>query len=248
MPVIITIDGPAAAGKSTIAKLLAQKLSFHYLDTGALYRAITLKAVQNKIRFSNKRSIAQLVSNSVIKFIYTCGEAIDSDYHQVHPAPNRRRIKTAKVQILLDGKDVSKKIRGPRLTAYVSKISSSPLVRKTMVKLQRKLVAGKNIVCEGRDMGSVVFPQAKIKFYLDASIKERAQRRYQESLLLFPRKHLTYNQILKEISIRDYRDTHRKIAPLVKPHNSFYIDTTNLEVSQVLKTMIKIVNDKLDKK
>lgn len=233
MPVVITIDGPAGAGKSTIAKLLAQKLSFNYLDTGALYRAITLKAVQNKIRLSDKRSIAELVSSSAIKFIYTACLT---------------KIKTAKVQILLDSKDVSKKIRDPQLTAYVSKISSSPLVRKAMVKLQRKLATGKNIVCEGRDMGSVVFPQAKIKFYLDASLETRAQRRYKESLLLFPRKHLTYNQILKEISIRDYRDTHRKIAPLMKPHNSFYIDTTNSTVFQVLKTMMRIVNDKLDKK
>lgn len=233
MPIVITIDGPAGSGKSTIAKLLAQKMSFHYLDTGALYRAITLKAVQNKIRLSDKRSITELVPNSAIKFIYTF---------------RLTKMKTAKAQILLDGKDVSKKIRDPRLTASVSKISSLPLVRKAMVKLQRKLSAGKNIVCEGRDMGSVVFPRAKIKFYLDASIETRAQRRYKESLLLFPRKHITYSQILKEISIRDYRDTHRKIAPLVKPHNSFYIDTSDLTVSQVLKTMLKIINDKLDKK
>ncbi|MFH0888678.1 MAG: (d)CMP kinase [Planctomycetota bacterium] len=233
MPIVITIDGPAGSGKSTIAKLLAQKMSFHYLDTGALYRAITLKAVQNKIRLSDKRSIAELVPSSAIKFIYTVCLT---------------KMKTAKAQILLDGKDVSKKIRDPRLTASVSKISSLPLVRKAMVKLQRKLSAGKNIVCEGRDMGSVVFPLAKIKFYLDASIETRAQRRYKESLLLFPRKYITYSQILKEISIRDYRDTHRKIAPLVKPHNSFYIDTSDLTVSQVLKTMLKIINDKLDKK
>ena len=239
MPIVITIDGPAGAGKSTMAKILAQKLSFHYLDTGALYRAITLKALQNKIRFFNKYAVAKLVSNSDIKFIYTS--------YTKNPN-NIEQISGGKVKLLLDGKDVSKKIRDPRLTAYVSKISSSSLVRKAMVKLQRKLARGKNIVCEGRDMGSVVFPRAKIKFYLDASLKERAKRRYKESILLFPQKHLTYNRIFKEIATRDYRDTHRKIAPLVKPHNSFYIDTTNSAVSQVLKTIMRIVNDKLDKK
>lgn len=238
-PIIITIDGPAGSGKSTIAKLLSKKLSFHYLDTGSLYRAITLKTIQNKIRLSDKYSIAKLVSNSDIKFFYT---SYRRSYKKTRPTSG------SKIHILLDGKDVSKKIRTPQITGYVYRIASSPLVRKAMVKLQEKLAMGKNIVCEGRDMGSVVFPRAKIKFYLDASLKERAKRRYQESLLLFPQKPPSYNQIVKEIYIRDYRDTHRKTAPLVKPQHSFYIDTTDLSISQVVKTMMKIVNDKSDKK
>jgi CMP/dCMP kinase len=233
MAVIITIDGPAGAGKSTIAKLLAQRLSFHYLDTGALYRAITLKTIRKKIKFSDKRAIAKLVLNSTIKARY-----------QVHLA----KMKTAQLQILLDGQDVSREIREPYLTAFVSKISSSGPVRKAMVKVQRKLARGKNIVCEGRDMGSIVFPRAKIKFYIDASIETRAQRRYKESLSLFPKKRLSYNRILKEISVRDYNDMHRKIAPLVQPQNSFYIDTTGLSIGQVIKSLMAIVNDKLHKK
>jgi len=228
-PIIITIDGPAGAGKSTIAKLLARRLSFHYLDTGALYRAVTFKALQNKILpKGNEAALAGLVLESDIKLQSTLGGK--------------------NIKVLLDGKDISREIRTPQVTSYIYKISSAPLVRRAMVKLQRRLARGKNIICEGRDIGSVVFPKAAIKFYLDASIKERAGRRYKESRSLFPRTRIGYKQVQKEISIRDYRDSHRKTAPLVKPRDAFCIDTTNLSIRQAVNTLSRIISDKLDKK
>jgi CMP/dCMP kinase len=236
-PVIITIDGPAGAGKSTIARLLAQRLSFHYLDTGALYRATTLKALQRNIPFSAKRKIASLVASSKIEVIYP------------KESPNSGLAKIGEQEIiLLDGKDVTEEIRTPRLSMYVSKLSASPLIRQALVRLQKRLARGKNIICEGRDMGSVVFKQAQIKFYLDASIKERAQRRYRESVQRFPAKQVTYHQVYQDISVRDYQDTHRKTAPLVRPTNSFLVDTTKLSISQVVSALMKIVAKRLGKK
>ncbi|HLD36226.1 MAG TPA: (d)CMP kinase [Planctomycetota bacterium] len=227
--VIITVDGPAGAGKSTIAKMLARQLAFHYLDTGALYRAVTWKALRNKILpEGNEPAIARLVLKSDIKLRHTF---------------NGKGIK-----VLLDGRDISREIRTPEITSHIYKVSSLPRVRRAMAKLQRKLARGRNIVCEGRDMGSVVFPKAQIKFYLDASLKERAKRRYKESIALFPQARVGYNQVQKEISVRDYRDTHRKVAPLVKPKDAFYIDTTNLSIRRVVGILSRIISDKLDKK
>lgn len=228
-PIVITIDGPAGAGKSTIARMLARQLAFHYLDTGALYRAVTFKALQNKILpAGNESAIAGLVLKSDIKL--------------------RQTSNGKGIRVLLDGRDISREIRMPVITSHIYKVSALPLVRRAMAKLQRKLARGRNIVCEGRDMGSVVFPKAQIKFYLDASLKERARRRYKESLALFPQARVGYKQIQKEISVRDYRDKHRKTAPLVKPQDAFYIDTTNLSVRRVAGILSRIISDKLDKK
>jgi len=228
-PVIITIDGPAGAGKSTIAKMLARKLAFHYLDTGALYRAMTWKALQNKILPEGSESaVAGLVRKSDIKL--------------------RQPSSGKGIRVLLDGRDISREIRTSVITSHIYKVSSLPLVRRAMAELQRRLARGRNIVCEGRDMGSVVFPRAQVKFYLDASLKERAKRRYQESLVLFPKARVGYKQVQKEISVRDYRDKHRKTAPLVRPKDAFYIDTTNLSARQVSGVLSRIISDKLDKK
>jgi cytidylate kinase len=221
--IIITIDGPAGAGKSTIARLLAKKLRFDYLDTGGLYRAITLKALEDEISLKNTGAIVRHILNSDIKF--------------------RGGGKT----IFMDGKDVSRKIRTDRITASVYKIAVSKKVREAMKKLQRKLAQKKNIVCEGRDMGSVVFPDARLKFYLDASLKERTRRRYSELQKLFPWKQFQYSQILKEISLRDYRDKHRKIAPLIQPAGAFYIDTSDLSIPQVVNKLYTIVVDEISK-
>ncbi|MDI6732631.1 MAG: (d)CMP kinase [Planctomycetota bacterium] len=227
-PIIITIDGPAGAGKSTIAKLLADKLSFHYLDTGALYRAITLKTLRENILLSNEQAIIRLLSQSSIEIKYS-------------PSSKSARI-------LLDGDDVSNDVRAAKLTDYASQVSALGAVRREMVKLQRRLARAGDIVCEGRDMGSVVFPRAQIKFYLDASLENRSKRRYKENKSLFPNSRLSYKQILKEIKQRDYRDTHRKVAPLIKPTNAFYIDTTNLSIPEVLKKLIGIINNRLRSK
>jgi cytidylate kinase len=188
-----------------------------------------LKALQSGILPAGKESaIAELLLKSDIRLRHTS---------------NGKEIK-----VLLDGRDISREIRTPVITSHIYKVSALPLVRRAMVKLQRELARGRNIVCEGRDMGSVVFPKAQIKFYLDASLKERAKRRYKESLALFPQARVGYNQIQKEISVRDYRDKHRKTAPLVKPKDAFCIDTTNLSVRRVAGILSRIISDKLDKK
>ena len=216
---IITIDGPAGAGKSTVAKNLASKLGFTYIDTGAMYRALALKLINSDINPDDKEKVLELLENTSIELI-----------------PTREGNK-----VILDGEDVSDKIRTEEIGKITSKIAVYPEVRQYLVKLQRKL--GKkygNVVIEGRDTGTVIFPDAEIKLFLTASLKERAKRRKKQ--LEDKGLKIDLNKLIKDIEERDKRDMSRKETPLKPAKDAIIIDTTDLSLEQVLDKIVEIVN------
>jgi len=221
---IIAIDGPAGAGKSTVAKLLAKKLKFLYIDTGAMYRALTLKALDKGVDVKDVKAIIGLASESTIDLIN-------------YPAGT--------LKVLLDGRDVSSDIRQPRITQFVSEIAKIADVRKIMVDLQRKLGREGDAVLDGRDIGTVVFPDAKKKFYVDADFKERVNRRYKESKGLG--QNVTFEDVRGDLSNRDTIDSNRKVAPLKKAPDAIYINTTNLSIEQVVDKLLTEVKSKKSK-
>lgn len=206
---IIAIDGPAGSGKSTIARVLAKRLGFKYLDTGAMYRALTWKAMQRGINLESEDALCQLMDQTTIEFQYR-DESLD---------------------VFVDGVPVTKEIRLPSVTNNVHYISDKPSVRRLMVKLQQKLAVGENVVAEGRDMGTVVFPHAERKFFLDADIEQRAQRRYSE--FKPSDKGICFTDVVKDIETRDRRDTTRDNSPLKRGNDAIYINTTKLTIEEV---------------
>jgi len=207
---IIAMDGPAGSGKSTVARMLAKRLGFKYLDTGAMYRALTWKALQDGVDLKDANALCQLMDQTIIRF----GGRNDD------------------LQIFVDGVNVTEKIRLPSVTNNVHYISNTPSVRQRMVKLQRTFASEGNIIAEGRDMGTVVFPHAEKKFFLDAEIEERARRRYGEMNL--PDSDVSYADVIKDIEIRDKRDTTRKNSPLMKSDDAIYLNTTKMSVEEVV--------------
>ena len=217
---IITIDGPAGVGKSTVAKLLAQKLKYSYFDTGAMYRAVTYAFLKNEIDIDDEISVINFLENS---FNYEIKEENGLKFYFVN------------------NEDVTEIIRSNYVTDQVSLVSAKPFVRKMLVPMQRKFANDKDMVCEGRDMGTVVFPNAEIKIYLTAKISVRAQRRFKEYIEKHPQDIATLdkNQILQDIQRRDEKDSTRKISPLRKAKDAHHIDTSNLSVDGVVKKIIK---------
>lgn len=217
MSFIIAIDGPAGSGKGTVTKLLATKLNFLTMDTGAMYRCVTLYLINNKINISNE----YLVKESL--------EKIEIDLREVD-----------KIQrFFLNGKDVSKEIREKEVDRLVSQVSHIPCVRKAMVDLQRKLASGKNIIMEGRDIGTNVFPNADIKIYLDATAEERARRRFEQNKQNGI-SNISYEEILENVRFRDNNDKTSSVAPLKKAEDAIAIDSTNMSIDEVVEEIRKL--------
>ncbi|VEU80693.1 (d)CMP kinase [Haploplasma axanthum] len=211
----VAIDGPAGSGKSTISSQIAQKLGWIHVDTGAMYRAVTLYALENQVNLNNEDSY-QFLDNVKI------------DYQDD--------------KILLNGKDVSREIRSEEVTNNVSLVSSFPYVREKMVFIQQKAAKGKNIIMDGRDIGTVVLPNAKLKIFLTANVEERAKRRYNEQLI----KGVTvdFEELVNDIAIRDKKDSTRKESPLKKAVDACVIDTTYLTIEQVVDKIINLIEKK----
>lgn len=211
---IITLDGPSGAGKSTVAKLAANKLGFKYLDTGAMYRAVTLFMLENHIDIKNEDEVKNALNKLNIGFDSKC-------------------------RIILDSKDVSDYIRSERVVKFVSEVSAISSVRKSMVDLQRNIAKEDNYILDGRDTGSVVFPNADFKFYIDASIEERAKRRFKEETE--KGKNISFEEIKESIKKRDKYDSNREDSPLIIPQNAVIIDTTNMTAYEVVEKITDIV-------
>lgn len=211
---VIAIDGPSGAGKSTVARLLAERLGYVYIDTGALYRAVGWKANQEGIDPANEQALADLCSRTEIGITNTAS-------HQ---------------HILVDGRDVSGEIRTPEMGMMASAVSKSQAVRARLLNVQRRLGAQGGVTMDGRDIGTVVFPDADIKFYLDASAEERGRRRFQE--LRAKGMDVDLDRITAEIGERDRQDSTRALAPLRKAPDAVLIDSTGMSVDAVVRVML----------
>lgn len=214
---IITIDGPSGAGKSTVAKLIADKLGFKYLDTGAMYRAVTLYMIENQVDIKNEEEVINALNKLNIGF--------DSNY-----------------RIYLDSQDITEDIRKEKVVKFVSEVSAISSVRRKMVDLQRDIAKEGNYILDGRDAGSVVFPNADYKFYLEASLEERVKRRYKEELS--KEVDISFEAVKESIKKRDKYDSNRKDSPLVVPENAIIIDTTNMTIDEVAEEITDIFLNK----
>ncbi|MBQ8860181.1 MAG: (d)CMP kinase [Ruminococcus sp.] len=222
MNIAIAIDGPAGAGKSTIAKLAAKELSFIYVDTGALYRAIGLCAYRNNIGSKDVPQILKMLEDIRVELAFNDkGEQI----------------------VLLNGEDVSSLIRTPEISMYASDVSAIPEVRAFLLDLQRNMAKTNNIIMDGRDIGTVVLPNAKVKIFLTASAEVRAKRRFDE--LIEKGMDVKYEDVLKDVETRDYNDSHRETAPLKPAEDSVIVDTSGLDLQQSVQKLISIMKENM---
>lgn len=210
---VVAIDGPSGSGKGTIAKLLSERLNLVNIDTGATYRCIALKMLQDNIDIKDEEKIIEISKNLDMKFLN----------HKVY----------------LEGNDVTKEIRSKEVTSIVSPVSSIIEVRENMVELQRKMANSNDVVLEGRDITTVVLPNADFKFYLDATLEERVNRRMKQNKELGI--DMSYDEVKKSISGRDYNDMNKPVGALKRTDEQIYIDTTNMNIEEILDKIINII-------
>jgi len=215
--VIIAIDGPAGSGKSTVSKLIAKKLGLLYIDTGAMYRALTLKAMRSSLDLTDEAALVALAHSTKIDL----------------------KAGTGAITVYLDGEDVSALIRTPELTKNVKFIARVAGVRGEMVRLQRAIGEKAGSVLEGRDIGTVVFPDATYKFYLDADVEERARRRYKE--LVESNQKVSFDDLKKDVVVRDESDMKREVGALKKADDAISVDTTDLSIDQVVEKILSYI-------
>ena len=216
----IAIDGPAGAGKSTIAKILAARLGILYLDTGAMYRAVGYKAIKSGGSVSDLAAVENMLKNTTVEV----------------------KVEDGVQHVYLDGEDVSGVIRTPEVSKAASDISALPPVRHAMVDLQRIIAAKQDTVLDGRDVGTFVLPNAEHKFFLTASVEERAKRRYKE--LVGRGEKCDFEKIRKDIESRDYNDSHRALAPLKKADDAVEVDTTFMTIEEVADKLATLIANK----
>jgi len=217
----IAIDGPAAAGKSTVAKIVAKNLSYLYIDTGAMYRGLTWKAFQNHVDVENEADLYHLLKETKIELVQENGQQ----------------------KVLIDGIDVSDEIRMNDVTSQVSHVSKHELVRKEMVKRQQLLGANGGVVMDGRDIGTHVLPNAELKIFLLASVDERAERRHRENIQKGIPSDL--EQLKQDIALRDKIDSEREVAPLRKAEDAIVIDTTSLSIDEVVNKILGLARERI---
>lgn len=216
----VAIDGPAGAGKSTIAKAAAKELSFIYVDTGALYRAVAYNAVKNGV-IDDEQGIISMLDDTKVELKYV--EGVQSVY--------------------LNGEDVSGFIRTPEISMGASKVSAIPQVREFLLNLQREIAKTNNVIMDGRDIATVVLPDAEVKIFLFASPECRAERRYKE--LVEKGENVSFDDVLKDVNQRDYQDSHREIAPLKPSEESIMADTSELTLQESIDLIVNTIKEKI---
>lgn len=220
MAFVVAIDGPAGSGKGTITKLVGEKLDLVNIDTGAMYRCVTLECIRQNILPEELEKISKVLENIDIKFERT----------------------SEKELVFLNGENVTEEIRSTPVNLNVAKFAAVKIIRDKMTPLQREMGKITNIIMEGRDIGTVVFPDANVKIYLDCSVEERANRRYKQNLLKGI--DTTYEEVLASIKERHRLETEREVAPFVQAEDAVYLDSTNLTIEEVVEEVIKIIESK----
>ena len=221
MGFVVAIDGPAGSGKGTITKLVSEKRNLVSIDTGAMYRCVALDCLNNGIDVEDIEGIERILDKIQIEL-----KKIDGVQ-----------------KVFLNGEDVSKEIREPRVDEVVAKFAAVKQIRDKVTPMQREMGKTQNIIMEGRDIGTVVFPNADVKIFLDCSIEERANRRYKQNLEKGIQ--MTYEEVLENIKERNRLETERDIAPFVKPEDAITLDSTNLSIDEVVEEVLKIIDEKL---
>ncbi|MEA3362162.1 MAG: (d)CMP kinase [Thermodesulfobacteriota bacterium] len=217
---IIAIDGPSGAGKSTLSKTLASQLDYLNIDTGAMYRSVALLAQRQGINLHDSAALQKLCTDLSIDFVHENGLE----------------------KVLANGVDVSEQIRTPEISLLTTQVAASPTVREAMLRMQREMGEGGGVILEGRDIGTVVFPYADVKFFLSATAEARGQRRYEE--LLSKGIAVDLQQTIAEVAARDAADTARTLAPLMQADDAVLVDSTQLSIDEVLNEMLTVIKDK----